>query len=147
MLYCFCFVVSIFDCLSDQVAATVRNAGFQCTALIVLYLCAYCREEEAIHIDGLSPSEVKQLREQSEKHVFQAEVNRMMKLIINSLYRNKEVCPCQSVESGEIDILLKQGNQSGAQIVAVGNRTPTKCRRRVMCVTTISPIVFSRMMY
>nr|CAB3254423.1 endoplasmin-like [Phallusia mammillata] len=49
------------------------------------------REEEAIHIDGLSPSEVKQLREQSEKHVFQAEVNRMMKLIINSLYRNKEI--------------------------------------------------------
>lgn len=31
------------------------------------------------------------MREQSEKHVFQAEVNRMMKLIINSLYRNKEV--------------------------------------------------------
>uniref|UniRef100_H2ZL55 Endoplasmin n=1 Tax=Ciona savignyi TaxID=51511 RepID=H2ZL55_CIOSA len=31
------------------------------------------------------------LREQSEKHVFQAEVNRMMKLIINSLYRNKEI--------------------------------------------------------
>jgi len=49
------------------------------------------REEESIHIDGLSPSEVKQLREQSEKHIFQAEVNRMMKLIINSLYRNKEV--------------------------------------------------------
>lgn len=49
------------------------------------------REEESIHIDGLSPSEVKQLREQSEKHVFQAEVNRMMKLIINSLYKNKEI--------------------------------------------------------
>ncbi|CAK8698561.1 unnamed protein product [Clavelina lepadiformis] len=49
------------------------------------------REEEAIHIDGLSPSEVKNLREQSEKHVFQAEVNRMMKLIINSLYKNKEI--------------------------------------------------------
>lgn len=28
---------------------------------------------------------------QAEKHVFQAEVNRMMKLIINSLYRNKEI--------------------------------------------------------
>ena len=52
------------------------------------------REEEAIHIDGLSPNEVKQLRDQSEKHIFQAEVNRMMKLIINSLYRNKEVRYC-----------------------------------------------------
>ena len=35
--------------------------------------------------------QMKELREKAEKHVFQAEVNRMMKLIINSLYRNKEV--------------------------------------------------------
>ncbi len=49
------------------------------------------REEEAITLDGLSVAEMKQLRDQSEKFVFQAEVNRMMKLIINSLYRNKEV--------------------------------------------------------
>jgi len=35
---------------------------------------------------------MKQLRDQAEKFAFQAEVNRMMKLIINSLYRNKEVC-------------------------------------------------------
>ena len=51
----------------------------------------FYREAEAIHIDGLSPSEVKNLRESSEKHVFHAEVNRLMKLIINSLYKNKEV--------------------------------------------------------
>jgi len=49
------------------------------------------REAEAIKLDGLSVSEVKQLRDSAEKHAFQAEVNRMMKLIINSLYRNKEV--------------------------------------------------------
>merc|ERR1739838_1138321 len=30
-------------------------------------------------------------RESAEKHEFQAEVNRMMKLIINSLYKNKEI--------------------------------------------------------
>lgn len=49
------------------------------------------REEEAIKLDGLSVAEVKKLRESAEKHQFQAEVNRMMKLIINSLYRNKEI--------------------------------------------------------
>ena len=49
------------------------------------------REEEAINIDGLSVAEMKQLRDSAEKHVFQAEVSRMMKLIINSLYKNKEV--------------------------------------------------------
>ena len=49
------------------------------------------REEEAIKLDGLSVAEMKELRDKSEKHQFQAEVNRMMKLIINSLYRNKEI--------------------------------------------------------
>ncbi|XP_062850800.1 endoplasmin isoform X2 [Trichomycterus rosablanca] len=49
------------------------------------------REEEAIQLDGLNASQFKELREKSEKHVFQAEVNRMMKLIINSLYKNKEI--------------------------------------------------------
>jgi len=49
------------------------------------------REEEAIKIDGLSVKEMKDIREKAEKHQFQAEVNRMMKLIINSLYRNKEI--------------------------------------------------------
>ena len=34
---------------------------------------------------------MKTLRDSSEKHEFQAEVDRMMKLIINSLYKNKEV--------------------------------------------------------
>jgi len=49
------------------------------------------REEQAIKLDGLSVAEMKELREKAEKHHFQAEVNRMMKLIINSLYRNKEI--------------------------------------------------------
>lgn len=34
---------------------------------------------------------MKELRDKAEKFHFQAEVNRMMKLIINSLYRNKEI--------------------------------------------------------
>uniref|UniRef100_A0A8C2E4I3 Endoplasmin n=1 Tax=Cyprinus carpio TaxID=7962 RepID=A0A8C2E4I3_CYPCA len=48
-------------------------------------------EEEAIQLDGLNPSQIKEIREKAEKHAFQAEVNRMMKLIINSLYKNKEI--------------------------------------------------------
>jgi heat shock protein beta len=49
------------------------------------------REEEAIKLDGLNVAQIKELRDKAEKFTFQAEVNRMMKLIINSLYRNKEV--------------------------------------------------------
>ncbi|XP_072291610.1 endoplasmin [Eucyclogobius newberryi] len=49
------------------------------------------REEEAVQLDGLNAAQIKEIREKSEKHVFQAEVNRMMKLIINSLYKNKEI--------------------------------------------------------
>ena len=49
------------------------------------------REEEAIKLDGLNVAQMKELREKAEKFTFQAEVSRMMKLIINSLYRNKEV--------------------------------------------------------
>ena len=51
----------------------------------------YFREEEAIKLDGLNVAQMKELREKSEKFTFQAEVDRMMKLIINSLYKNKEV--------------------------------------------------------
>lgn len=60
---------------------------FTCVSIFFAY-----REEEAIQLDGLNAAQIKELREKSEKHAFQAEVNRMMKLIINSLYKNKEVC-------------------------------------------------------
>ncbi|CAI5448364.1 unnamed protein product [Caenorhabditis angaria] len=48
-------------------------------------------DSDSIKLDGLSVSQIKDLRAKAEKHEFQAEVNRMMKLIINSLYRNKEI--------------------------------------------------------
>lgn len=55
------------------------------------WLLWYFREEEAIKIDGLNVAQMKELRDKAEKHEFQTEVDRMMKLIINSLYQNKEV--------------------------------------------------------
>lgn len=61
------------------------------SSVIIAYLTDCLREEEAIQLDGLNASQIRELREKSEKFAFQAEVNRMMKLIINSLYKNKEV--------------------------------------------------------
>ncbi|XP_012258095.2 endoplasmin [Athalia rosae] len=49
------------------------------------------REEEAIKLDSLNVAQLKEIRDKAEKFTFQTEVNRMMKLIINSLYRNKEI--------------------------------------------------------
>jgi heat shock protein beta len=66
------------------------------------------REEEAIKLDGLNVAQIKELREKAEKFAFQAEVNRMMKLIINSLYRNKEVSSLEIMEFLDKCILYKR---------------------------------------
>jgi len=52
---------------------------------------ASAKDAEAVVLDGFSQDEMAKLRESSEEMEFQAEVNRMMKLIINSLYKNKDI--------------------------------------------------------
>ena len=52
---------------------------------------ASAKDAEATVLDGFSADEMAALRESSEEMEFQAEVNRMMKLIINSLYKNKVI--------------------------------------------------------
>jgi heat shock protein beta len=47
-------------------------------------------EAEAMNANGESVSERK-AREGAEKHEFQAEVGRLMDIIINSLYSNKDI--------------------------------------------------------
>eukprot|EP01118_Nematostelium_gracile_P012302 TRINITY_DN4477_c0_g1_i1.p1 TRINITY_DN4477_c0_g1~~TRINITY_DN4477_c0_g1_i1.p1 ORF type:complete len:796 (+),score=308.29 TRINITY_DN4477_c0_g1_i1:65-2452(+) len=49
------------------------------------------REEERMSAEGFSIKEQRQLEESAKKHTFQAEVNKLMKIIINSLYSNREV--------------------------------------------------------
>lgn len=41
--------------------------------------------------DGYSVAEQKLIKEQAEKFAFQTEVNKMMSILINSLYSNKEI--------------------------------------------------------
>lgn len=66
---------------------------------------AVLREEEAISPDELSVAQMREIKERAQNYTFQTEVNRMMKLIINSLYRNKEVRlrlrRCVSLSTGE----------------------------------------------
>lgn len=48
-------------------------------------------DADQIKLDDLSETEYAKMRERAEKFEFQAEVDRMMKMIINSMYKNKDI--------------------------------------------------------
>eukprot|EP00463_Aulacantha_scolymantha_P000378 TRINITY_DN1227_c0_g1_i1.p1 TRINITY_DN1227_c0_g1~~TRINITY_DN1227_c0_g1_i1.p1 ORF type:complete len:351 (-),score=120.19 TRINITY_DN1227_c0_g1_i1:20-928(-) len=49
------------------------------------------REARAMSTDGFSANDLEMMEKSGEKHQFQAEVNRLMDIIINSLYSNREI--------------------------------------------------------
>jgi len=66
---------------------------------LTLLACAFAEDEKAEEavasdekvVDGFSEADRSKMSEGSEKHEFQAEVNRLMDIIINSLYTDKQV--------------------------------------------------------
>eukprot|EP00439_Symbiodinium_sp_Y106_P008622 s16002_g1.t1 len=61
--------------------------------LAAVALCGLVRAEEEADkvVDGFSDNDRAKMAESSEKHEFQAEVSRLMDIIINSLYTDKQV--------------------------------------------------------
>jgi len=74
-----------------------RQLFFFWGALCAVLSCQAQAEEEAAAspdsnvVDGFSETDRAKMAESSEKHEFQAEVNRLMDIIINSLYTDKQV--------------------------------------------------------
>jgi len=77
VLLCLLITVNVVFCQSDQLEDEIK-AEQQLNA-------------DQIKIDDLSQEEYAKLREKAEKFEFQAEVDRMMKMIINSMYKNKDI--------------------------------------------------------
>ncbi|XP_049866577.1 endoplasmin [Pectinophora gossypiella] len=61
---------------------------------------ALSREAEAVSPDTLTPAQQREYLAHAKNYTFQTEVNRMMKLIINSLYRNKEIFLRELISNG-----------------------------------------------
>eukprot|EP00930_Biecheleria_cincta_P098113 TRINITY_DN897_c0_g1_i3.p1 TRINITY_DN897_c0_g1~~TRINITY_DN897_c0_g1_i3.p1 ORF type:complete len:814 (-),score=294.20 TRINITY_DN897_c0_g1_i3:463-2904(-) len=76
-----------------------RFLKFLVLGLLAVLACALAEEEKAAEaeateekvVDGFSDADRSKMAEGSEKHEFQAEVNRLMDIIINSLYTDKQV--------------------------------------------------------
>lgn len=78
-LFLICFISVSFINADDEAADDIEEAD------------EAPRDLEGAHIDGLSEDEVRNLRGSMEQKSFGAKTDRMMKLIIHSLYKNKDI--------------------------------------------------------
>lgn len=59
--------------------------------LLLLALCSFAQDESVESIDTFSSDERAEIEKSSETHEFEAEVSRLMDIIIHSLYSNREI--------------------------------------------------------
>jgi heat shock protein beta len=80
LFFLFLIVISAVSVRSDDESESVKSTDSPVT-----------KEGEAVAVDTLSAAEYETIESKSEKYQFQAEVNRLMDILINSLYSHREI--------------------------------------------------------
>ena len=100
--------------------------------LLALIKCPWlfiCREDSTS--SGFTAEEEEKMKAPEEKFEFQAEVSRLMDIIINSLYKRKEIFLREMVDS----MLLPQSQRLCMPELMHHPQTAGDCRRRLLSCT------------